>query len=139
MRFGIGAKLGVLASVLIIVTVLILAGLLMGWSKDIVIRRSRETLADETQLRGKELPTTIQALREDVLRQAARPEIQELLRPSPSRPQVLRDRVEEGFRATLSEPERPAYLHLEFIPLGQSSHARVSASRMEKQKLQVKN
>ena len=41
MRFGIGAKLGLLASTLIIATVLLLAWLMMSWSKDALTRQDK--------------------------------------------------------------------------------------------------
>ncbi|MBI1917277.1 MAG: PAS domain S-box protein [Planctomycetes bacterium] len=115
MRFSIGAKLGALASALIVGTVLILTGWMLSWSRAALTRHEQLALADETMLRGGELVYATQALREDALCQAARLPLQEYLRAPAARRDELRRRVEEDFAALLSA--RTHYLQVEYLPL----------------------
>jgi PAS domain S-box-containing protein len=114
MRFGIGAKLGLLASTLIIATVLLLAWLMMSWSKDALTRQELAALGDETRLRGEEVLHGLQNLREDALRQAGRSALREFLQAAPHPPAPLQEKVRKDFRDLLAEPS--AYLQVEYLP-----------------------
>src|SRR5262245_1091417 len=114
MRFSIGAKLGLLASALIVGTVLILAWWMLGWSRNALTRHEQRALATETMLRGGELIHATQALREDALRQATRVPLQEYLRAPAARRDDLRRQVEADFASLLSARKR--YLQIEYLP-----------------------
>src|SRR5262245_28710840 len=114
MRFSIGAKLGLLASALIVGTVLILSWWMLGWSREALTRNEQRALANETMLRGGELVHAAQALREDALRQATRLPLQEYLRAPATRRDDLRRQVEEDFANLLSARKR--YLQVEYLP-----------------------
>ena len=114
MRFGIGAKLGLLASALIVATVLILAWLMMSWSRDALTRQELAALGDETRLRGEELLNGLQELREDALRQAGRSALRDFLQVIPAQQGPLRDSVRRDFRDLLAS--HPRYLQVEFLP-----------------------
>jgi PAS domain S-box-containing protein len=126
MRFGIGAKLGVLASVLIVATGVTLAWWITHWSQQALHRQGRINLASETRLHGEELLASLRGLREEALRQATEPDLQDLLRARPTDRQVLERRVEEKFKTLL---RKPAYLQVEFLSADADLNATISATR----------
>ena len=113
MRFSIGAKLGALASALIVGTVLILAWWMLTWSRGALTRQAVLALADETMLRGGELLHAVQALREDVLQEAGRPVLHDYL--SADRRDALRAQVQHHLDALLSARDG-RYLQAEYLP-----------------------
>ncbi len=114
-RFGIGAKLGILASALVIFCVGFLAWWMTGWSNDALMRQELTALADECLLRGGELINAVQVLREDALQQAGRPPLQEYLRAPAARHAELQQHVRQDF-AGLLRARKQRYLQVEYLP-----------------------
>src|SRR3954465_4488457 len=128
MKVGIGARLGLLASVLIIGTVFILGWWMLGWSRGALTRHEQLALADETMLRGGELLRAAQGLREDALRQAGRTPLQEYLRAPAGRQTALKDQVEHDFAALL-DARKPRYLQIEYLPPDAGGLPAIKAAR----------
>jgi PAS domain S-box-containing protein len=126
MKFGIGAKLGLLASVLIVFTVLVLAWWMLAWTKGTLTRHELLALADETMLRGGELISSVQTLREDALQQAGRTSLQTYLRAPASKQPDLKPLVERNFRTLLAR--RPDYLQVEYLSAGADAPPSVQVS-----------
>ena len=114
MRFGIGAKLGVLASVLIIGTSTIVAWWLNRWSRDSLRRESQAHLAGQALLRGEELLSGLDAVRRETQQLAARAELQELLRAPAFQQPALKQSAEDALNQSLKR--LPHLLQAEFLP-----------------------
>ena len=114
MKFGIGAKLGLLASALIIATVLSLAWLMLSWSRDALTRQELAALGDETRLRGEELLNDLQNLREDALHLAGRASLHDYLQAFPNHPAALQEKIRKDFHDLITA--RPSYLQVEYLP-----------------------
>ena len=114
MRFGIGAKLGVLASVLIIGTSAVVVWWLNHWSRESLRRESRARLADQTLLRGEELRAGFDALSREAQQLAAHPEVQEFLRAPASQQAVRKQHVQDVLAQSLKR--LPHLLQAEFLP-----------------------
>src|SRR5262245_52125102 len=97
MRFGIGAKLGLLASVLIVGTGLVLYLTMLHWGRDLLTRQELADLGAETRLGGRDLLVVIDGLRRTALEQAVQPALQEFLQGPDHRP--ASDQIEASFRA----------------------------------------
>lgn len=127
MRIGIGAKLGILASVLIVSTGLICAWWITQTSRELTRRQAQTTLAEELLLHGETLRSAFRALENETLRQANAPELQRLLRAPAAERDRLAQSLQKSFASALRD--RASLLRIEFIPYADDELPSVEASR----------
>ncbi len=108
MKFGIGARLVLLASVLICVTCFSLLYFMASGATEVVLEHEVLDLGDETELRARELMSEIYALRSDVERV-----VKEYRAPGQAEPD--RKTVETFWRTRVSQPN---YLWAEIVWIG---------------------
>jgi PAS domain S-box-containing protein len=128
MRFGIAAKLGLLASVLVLLIALVTGFLFYCNASVILVEHELIDLSDETALRGRELLLEIHQLREDVLALAGRPPVQGLLRAGTALPKGTdpvtglteddwRQRLEKDFQQLLASERAANYRCARYLAL----------------------
>lgn len=127
MRFGIGAKLGVLASVLIIATGLSVVWWLNRWTRESLQQEDQAHLTEQALQVGEELLVSLDDLRREALLLASQTDLQELLRVQPSQQQDLVPRVKAAFES--SRRRLPNLLQVEFVPTANSDRSAVRVHR----------
>jgi PAS domain S-box-containing protein len=135
MKLGIGAKLGILASVLIVGTCLVLFFVLIGWARDVLTEDERVDLADETRLAARQLENELYRLRGLARDQAVAPLLADYQRRTVAEGAELRRQIEARLKAVLAA--HPLLRQAEFRPSPSSRAAPVSVCPPAEPRLDV--
>ncbi len=127
MYFGIGARLGVLASALIIASTWIVSDLAQNSSRKVLLEHEMADLADDARLRGYALVRGARSLRESLMQQATHLELQEMLRSATEQQGRFQPLIRAEFQRFLAT--HPDYLQIEFVPQNDSGFEPIHVAR----------
>src|SRR5581483_3101722 len=115
MRFGIGARLGLFASFLVLGTATVLWYQMRTWSSRLLLEHKLADLGGDARLFAEDLLIEVQQLRENTFILAGNKEFRDLLRNPGKEQSQLRQRAEKAFRAFLND--HPEYLEVGYVPI----------------------